>query len=50
MPIAISDQPMSSGAKTEFHHVFPHARVQSAYAKEEWNSLANLAFVTGQTK
>ncbi|MFI2506695.1 DUF262 domain-containing protein [Streptomyces sp. NPDC018972] len=47
--IAISDQPMSSGAKIEFHHVFPRARVQSAYAKEEWNSLANLAFVTGQT-
>lgn len=23
--------------------------VQSGYAKEEWNSLANLAFVTGQT-
>lgn len=46
--IAISDQPMSSGAKIEFHHVFPQARVQS-YAKEEWNSLANLAFVTGQT-
>ncbi|MFD5235089.1 GmrSD restriction endonuclease domain-containing protein [Streptomyces tendae] len=47
--IAISDQPMSSGAKIEFHHVFPRARVQSTYAKEEWNSLANLAFVTGQT-
>lgn len=47
--IAISDQPMSSGAKIEFHHVFPRARVQGAYAKEEWNSLANLAFVTGQT-
>ncbi len=47
--IAISDQPMNSGAKIEFHHVFPRARVQGAYAKEEWNSLANLAFVTGQT-
>ncbi|CAL9373575.1 hypothetical protein [Streptomyces sp. enrichment culture] len=47
--IAISDQPMTSGAKIEFHHVFPRARVQGAYAKEEWNSLANLAFVTGQT-
>ncbi|MEU0075777.1 DUF262 domain-containing protein [Streptomyces sp. NPDC006332] len=47
--IAISDQPMHSGAKIEFHHVFPRARVQTAYAKEEWNSLANLAFVTGQT-
>lgn len=47
--IAISDQPMSSGAKIEFHHVFPRAQVQSVYAKEEWNSLANLAFVTGQT-
>ncbi|MER7107770.1 GmrSD restriction endonuclease domain-containing protein [Streptomyces sp. NPDC000229] len=47
--IAISDQPMSSGAKIEFHHVFPRARVQGTYAKEEWNSLANLAFVTGQT-
>ncbi|MFB7244716.1 DUF262 domain-containing protein [Streptomyces populi] len=47
--IAISDQPMTSGAKIEFHHVFPRARVQTAYAKEEWNSLANLAFVTGQT-
>ncbi|WP_314220903.1 GmrSD restriction endonuclease domain-containing protein [Streptomyces zaehneri] len=47
--IAISDQPMHSGAKIEFHHVFPRARVQPAYAKEEWNSLANLAFVTGQT-
>ncbi|MFF9576211.1 DUF262 domain-containing protein [Streptomyces rubiginosohelvolus] len=47
--IAISDQPMNSGAKIEFHHVFPRARVQGTYAKEEWNSLANLAFVTGQT-
>ncbi|MFF0461891.1 GmrSD restriction endonuclease domain-containing protein [Streptomyces mexicanus] len=47
--IAISDQPMSSGAKIEFHHVFPRARVQAMYPKEEWNSLANLAFVTGQT-
>ncbi|MEU3195770.1 DUF262 domain-containing protein [Streptomyces sp. NPDC006996] len=47
--IAISDQPMSSGARIEFHHVFPRAQVQSVYAKEEWNSLANLAFVTGQT-
>lgn len=47
--IAISDQPMSSGAKIEYHHVFPRARVQATYAKEEWNSLANLAFVTGQT-
>ncbi len=47
--IAISDQPMNSNAKIEFHHVFPRARVQGTYAKEEWNSLANLAFVTGQT-
>lgn len=47
--IAISDQPMNSGAKIEFHHVFPRARVQTTYAKEEWNSLANLAFITGQT-
>jgi hypothetical protein len=47
--IAISDQPMNSGAEIEFHHVFPRARVQGTYAKEEWNSLANLAFVTGQT-
>jgi hypothetical protein len=47
--IAINDQPMSSGAKIEYHHVFPRARVQAAYPKEEWNSLANLAFVTGQT-
>lgn len=47
--IAINDQPMNSGAKIEFHHVFPRARVQTVYAKEEWNSLANLAFVTGQT-
>ncbi|MFE0250951.1 DUF262 domain-containing protein [Streptomyces sp. NPDC059010] len=47
--IAISDQPMNSSAKIEYHHVFPRARVQGAYAKEEWNSLANLAFVTGQT-
>ncbi len=47
--IAISDQPMTSGAKIEFHHVFPRAQVQGTYAKEEWNSLANLAFVTGQT-
>ncbi|MFF4867280.1 hypothetical protein ACFY3J_37605 [Streptomyces sp. NPDC001231] len=47
--IAVSVQPMSSGAKIEYHHVFPRARVQATYAKEEWNSLANLAFVTGQT-
>jgi hypothetical protein len=47
--MAISDQPMNSGSKIEFHHVFPRARVQGAYAKEEWNSLANLAFITGQT-
>lgn len=47
--IAISDQPMNSGAKIEFHHVFPRARVQTTYAKEEWNSLANLGFITGQT-
>ncbi|MFF4744931.1 hypothetical protein QRN89_29925 [Streptomyces chengbuensis] len=47
--IAISDQPMNSAAKIEFHHVFPRARVQTTYAKEEWNSLANLAFITGQT-
>jgi hypothetical protein len=47
--IAIRDQPMNSGATIEFHHVFPRARVQGTYAKEEWNSLANLAFITGQT-
>ncbi|MEU6178905.1 GmrSD restriction endonuclease domain-containing protein [Streptomyces coeruleorubidus] len=47
--IAISDQPMNSSATIEFHHVFPRARVQGTYAKEEWNSLANLAFITGQT-
>ncbi|WP_330451655.1 MULTISPECIES: DUF262 domain-containing protein [unclassified Streptomyces] len=47
--IAINDQPMHSGSRIEFHHVFPRARVQGTYAKEEWNSLANLAFVTGQT-
>ncbi|MEU3931063.1 DUF262 domain-containing protein [Streptomyces sp. NPDC029044] len=47
--IAISDQPMNTGATIEFHHVFPRARVQGTYAKEEWNSLANLAFITGQT-
>ncbi|MGW6289469.1 GmrSD restriction endonuclease domain-containing protein [Streptomyces sp. NPDC055107] len=47
--IKINDQPMNTGAKIEFHHVFPRARVQPFYAKEEWNSLANLAFVTGQT-
>ncbi|WP_327421139.1 DUF262 domain-containing protein [Streptomyces sp. NBC_01230] len=47
--IAISDKPMSSGSKIEYHHVFPRARVQTKYLKEEWNSLANLAFVTGQT-
>ncbi|WP_329283987.1 GmrSD restriction endonuclease domain-containing protein [Streptomyces sp. NBC_00691] len=47
--ITISDQPMNTGAKIEFHHVFPRARVQPVYAKEEWNSLANLAFVTGRT-
>lgn len=40
---------MHSGSRIEFHHVFPRARVQGTYAKEEWNSLANLAFVTGQT-
>jgi hypothetical protein len=40
---------MNTGANIEFHHVFPRARVQGTYAKEEWNSLANLAFVTGQT-
>lgn len=47
--IAISDRPISSGSKIEYHHVFPRARVQSRYLKEEWNSLANLAFITGQT-
>jgi hypothetical protein len=47
--IAISDQPMNTGANIEFHHVFPRARVQGTYANEEWNSLATLAFVTGQT-
>ncbi|MEV8307348.1 DUF262 domain-containing protein [Streptomyces flavidovirens] len=47
--ITINDQPMNTGAKIEFHHVFPRARVQPVYAKEEWNSLANLAFITGQT-
>ncbi|MFE7535297.1 DUF262 domain-containing protein [Streptomyces rhizosphaericola] len=47
--IAINDQPMNSSSRIEFHHVFPRARVQGTYAKEEWNSLANLAFVTGQT-
>jgi hypothetical protein len=46
---AINDKPISSGAKIEFHHVFPRARVQAIFPKEEWNSLANLAFVTGQT-
>jgi hypothetical protein len=46
---AINDQPISSGAKIEFHHIFPRARVQATFPKEEWNSLANLAFVTGQT-
>ncbi|MCX4965357.1 hypothetical protein OHA98_11030 [Streptomyces sp. NBC_00654] len=40
---------MNTGARIEFHHVFPRARVQPVYAKEEWNSLANLAFITGQT-
>ncbi|MYS20848.1 hypothetical protein GA0115240_123662 [Streptomyces sp. DvalAA-14] len=47
--MAINDKPMVSGSKIEYHHVFPRARVQTRYAKEEWNSLANLAFVTGQT-
>ncbi|MBB6414853.1 DUF262 domain-containing protein [Streptomyces sp. AK010] len=47
--IAISDQPLNTGATIEYHHVFPRARVQGTYAKEEWNSLANLAFITGQT-
>ncbi|MGW5863200.1 GmrSD restriction endonuclease domain-containing protein [Streptomyces sp. NPDC055239] len=47
--IAITDQPLSTGAKIEFHHVFPRAQVQTIYAKEEWNSLANLAFIAGQT-
>ncbi|PLW73533.1 DUF262 domain-containing protein [Streptomyces sp. SCUT-3] len=46
---AINDRPVNSRAKIEFHHVFPRARVQSTFPKEEWNSLANLAFVTGQT-
>ncbi|MFJ3616987.1 DUF262 domain-containing protein [Streptomyces iakyrus] len=47
--IAISDQPLNTGATIEYHHVFPRARVQGTFAKEEWNSLANLAFITGQT-
>ncbi|WP_333768912.1 GmrSD restriction endonuclease domain-containing protein [Streptomyces sp. IBSBF 2435] len=47
--MAINDRPMVSGSRIEYHHVFPRARVQSGYPKEEWNSLANLAFVTGQT-
>jgi predicted nucleic acid-binding protein len=46
---AINDQPVSAGSRIEFHHVFPRARVHATFPKEEWNSLANLAFVTGQT-
>jgi hypothetical protein len=46
---AIVDQPMTSAAKIEYHHIFPKALVQHRYEKEQWNSLANLAFVSAAT-
>ena len=47
--VGICDQPMASDAKIEFHHVFPQARVKKTYPRDEWNSLANLAFISSQT-
>lgn len=47
--VGISDQPLVSGSKIEYHHVFPKARVSKVFPREQWNSLANLAFVSGLT-
>jgi hypothetical protein len=47
--LKIIDQPLTSSSSIEYHHVFPKAQVQSAYPKEEWNSIANLAFISAET-
>ncbi|MGH3626318.1 MAG: hypothetical protein ACRDRL_02565, partial [Sciscionella sp.] len=44
---AISAEPMSSGSKIEYHHVFPQARIRNRYGKELMNNLGNLAFISG---
>ncbi|KAB8182108.1 DUF262 domain-containing protein [Nonomuraea phyllanthi] len=47
--IKIIDQPLISSSAIEYHHVFPQAKVQGIYSKEQWNSIANLAFISAET-
>ena len=48
-PLKIQLTPMNSGLKIEYHHFFPKAQMKNRAAKELWNSLANLTFVTAKT-
>jgi hypothetical protein len=41
--------PMTNGFKIEYHHFFPKAQMKTKFAKELWNSLANLTFITSKT-
>lgn len=41
--------PMTTGFKIEYHHFFPKAQMKNRAAKELWNSLANLTFITAKT-
>jgi hypothetical protein len=45
----LADMPMTSDSKIEYHHVFPRAKVAKRYGSELTNSIANLAFVSGDS-
>ncbi|MCU1676419.1 MAG: hypothetical protein JWM93_1177 [Frankiales bacterium] len=45
----LTDVPMTSDSKIEYHHVFPKARVNKAYGNELTNGIANLAFISGDS-
>ncbi|MBN6050318.1 DUF262 domain-containing protein, partial [Nonomuraea sp. RK-328] len=47
--LKIIDQPLTSSSSIEYHYVFPKAQVQDTYSKEEWNSIANLVFISAET-
>lgn len=41
--------PMTSDSKIEYHHIFPRAKVSKRYGAELTNSIANLAFISGDS-
>ena len=45
----LSAMPMTSDSKIEYHHVFPRAKVSKKYGAELTNSIANLAFISGDS-